>query len=116
MFCRLKDIFYKVKRETLSVCLQNIRLHIKDVILICKIFFILLATIRCENRLFHKQTLKRDYGRDVCLPSFTSYTQKTFLTQVQEVPGSNICGRVINNSIGVDDEALLAERDQQLQG
>ena len=115
-FIDYSKAFDRIHHEKLIKCLEEIGLDGKDIRIISHLYWEQKATIRSGKNYSSYIDIKRGV-RQGCVLSpclFNIYTEKIF-KQMEEMPGLNICGQIINNIRYADDTVLLADNEQELQ-
>ena len=108
--------FDKVKHENLIDCLKKIGLDSKDIRVIANLYWFQQAAIRIDNEVSDYTPIQRGV-RQGCVLSpllFNIYTELIF-RNFDQLKGTSIGGRNINNLRYVDDTVLVSDTQKDLQ-
>ena len=108
--------FDKVKHENLIDCLKQIGLDSKDIRVIANLYWFQQAAIRVDNEVSDYTPIQRGV-RQGCVLSpllFNIYTELIF-RNFDQLKGTSIGGRNINNLRYVDDTVLVSDTQKDLQ-
>ena len=108
--------FDKVKHENFIDCLKQIGLDSKDIRVIANLYWFQQAAIRVDNEVSDYTPIQRGV-RQGCVLSpllFNIYTELIF-RNFDQLKGTSIGGRNINNLRYVDDTVLVSDTQKDLQ-